>query len=84
MVIAESHGNLGEQVKCLHMVAWLLHRGRQVDDAEKAVTRALGLLPKKGRELFASRSCGILGEISLSRGKRGSHSPFRGRPQKRM
>ena len=54
----------------LNMLAWSLYRDGQVDDAEKAATRALNILPEKGQEFIACKSLRILGDIFLSREER--------------
>ena len=70
LAIAEPLGIPGLTAGCLNMLAWLLYGNRQAEDAEKAATRALNLLPEEGHGFLACQSHRILGEISLSREKR--------------
>jgi tetratricopeptide (TPR) repeat protein len=70
LAIAEAGYGPVEQGGCLNMIAWLLSRSGQVDDAEKVATRALSLFPEKGQEFLLCQSHRILGEISLSKDKK--------------
>ena len=68
--ICERLGDTTEQAECLRALAQLLREEKQLDAAEEAVTRAINLFPKKGREFWVCQSHRLLGDIYLSKGER--------------
>jgi tetratricopeptide (TPR) repeat protein len=67
--IFERLGNRVRQASCLDNLALLLHTDNQLNDAEKAASDALRLLPKKGEEFLVCQSHRVLGDIYLSKGE---------------
>ena len=69
---SEIFGRLGQAVQqsiSLINLAWLLCYANQLDTAEEAGSRALDLLPDKGREFWVCRAHRVLGDIYQSRGE---------------
>jgi tetratricopeptide (TPR) repeat protein len=68
--IAERIGDAIEQAECLNNLAYLFIEQDQPDAAEKAVSRAIDLLPEKGQEYLISDLHKALGRINRSKGER--------------
>jgi tetratricopeptide (TPR) repeat protein len=69
--VGERLGDTVVQARCLTELAWLLCDDKQLDAAEDAASRAIGLFPEKGEEY---RVCGcnrVLGWIYQSKRERG-------------
>ena len=66
--ISERLGETASQAKCLMDLAWLMHDDEQLDTAEEAASRALGLLPEKGRQSQVCDGHRVLGRIYHSKG----------------
>jgi len=62
-------GDIVGQARCLTSLAWLLCDHRQLDAAEEAISRAIGLLPEEGNRLLVCQCHRCLGEIYCIRGK---------------
>ena len=62
-------GNTSGQANCLDVLAWLLLVDGQLDAAEDAALRKVGLLPAKGNEFLLCQSHRLLGEIYRSKGE---------------
>lgn len=56
-------GDTIRQAECLNSLAWLLYPDGQLDAAEEAASRAIGLLPKQGQEFHVCQSHRVLGHI---------------------
>ena len=67
--IFERLGNTVGQVECLISLARLLHDDGQLDTAEEAAYRAIGLLPEKGKQLNVCQGHCVLGDIYSSKGE---------------
>ena len=67
--IMERVGGTPDQAQCLNALAFLLLENGQLDDAQDAASRAVGLL-EEGQELEICRSHRILGSIYSSQGER--------------
>jgi len=67
--IYESLGNTVEQAWSLNYLAWLLHSDDQLDAAEEAASRMVGLIPEKGNQFLACDSHRVLGNIYQSKGE---------------
>ena len=70
---SELYGRLGDtagQAGCLNKLALLLQSDNQLDAAEEAASRAIGLLPEKGQQLCVCEVHSTLGSICKSKGKR--------------
>ena len=57
-----------EQAWCLITLAWSLRNDKQLDAAEEAASRAIDLLPEKGKQFRVCQSHRVLGEIYRSKG----------------
>jgi len=57
------------QAQCLMKLAFILHHDRQLDAAEEAASRSIGLVPEKGNKSLVGQSHYILGHISRSKGE---------------
>jgi len=68
--ICKRLGDTAEQARCLNDLARLLHDDKQLDAAEKAASRAIGLLEKGNQSLACDLHC-VLGKIYRSKGERG-------------
>ena len=68
--ISERLGATVGRAQCLNALAGLLHRGGQLDAAEKAAVESIQLLPEKGQEDQVCGSHYTLGEIYRSKGER--------------
>ena len=69
----EIHERLGDavgQADSLRLLARLLLEDNQLDAAEKSMTRAINLLPKKGEEFRTCQCHQLLGNIYRSKGER--------------
>ena len=69
---AENHERLSDtrmQVDCLNKLAVLLHSDGQLDAAEEAVSRAIGLIGENGDQFLLAVSHRALGEIYQSKGE---------------
>ena len=69
----ETHERLGDavgQAESLRSLARLLLQDKQLDAAEKSMTRAINLLPKEGEEFRTSQCHQLLGDIYRSKGER--------------
>ena len=69
----EIHERLGDavgQAASLMYLGQLLLQDEQLDAAEKSMTRAINLLPKKGQEFRTCQCHHILGDIYRSKGER--------------
>ena len=69
--ICERLGDTTGQAESLRVLARLLLEDKQLNAAEEAVTRAIGLFPEKGEEFEVCRCQKLLGDIYRSKGKRG-------------
>ena len=67
--ISERLGDTVRQAELSINLAYLLHDDKQFDAAEEAASRAINLLPEKGREFIVCRSHRVLGEIYHSKGR---------------
>ena len=67
--IAERLGDKVVQARCLTELASLLHADKQLDAAEDAASRAIGLFPDKGEEYRLCGSHRIFGDIHKSKGE---------------
>ena len=70
MGIWEQLGDTVGQAESLMQLAWLLYDDGQLDAAEEAVTRAIGLLPEKGQEYKTCKCHDLLGDVYRSKGER--------------
>jgi len=69
--IYERLNDVSGQAFCLDRLARLLHDDKQLDAAEEAVSRAINLLPSKGKRHLASQCHRLLGDIYCSKGEPG-------------
>jgi tetratricopeptide (TPR) repeat protein len=69
--ILEQHGDVVEHAKCLIDLAWLLCEDGQLDAAEEAASRAIGLVLGKGKQYLVCESHHILGKIHAFKGEAG-------------
>jgi len=67
--ICEQLGDRMWQAECLNNLAWSLSDDGQLDAAEEAGSRALGLLPEKGNQFLVCRCHRGLGAIYQSKGE---------------
>jgi len=67
--VFEQLGNTVGQAECLNSLAWLLRGDAQLDAAEEAASRAIGLLPEKGNQFLVSRCHRGLGDIHRAKGE---------------
>jgi len=67
--IAERRGDRVEQAWCLIELARLLRCDIQLDAAEEAASRAIGLLPEEGEQFLVCQCHYALGRIYQSKGK---------------
>ena len=65
----ERIGSVAQQVQCLITLARVLLDDGQLNAAEEAGSRAIGLLPEKGEELLVCLAHHILGDVYQSKGK---------------
>ena len=68
--IYERLGSAAGQADSLRCLAQLLLQDKQLDAAEKTMTRAINLLPKKGQEFRTCQCHHLLGDIYQSKGER--------------
>jgi tetratricopeptide (TPR) repeat protein len=68
--IYERTNNTTWQVACLDDLARSLHHDGQLDAAEEAASRAIGLVSEKGQQHLACRLHGALGMIHESKGEK--------------
>ena len=68
--IFERIGDTRGQAESLNKLASLLHHNNQLDDAEKAASRAIDLIPGKGQEFLLCVLHRALGNIHRSRGEK--------------
>ena len=68
--IQDMFSDAEEQALCLNYLARLLYDDQQLNAAEEAVSRAVGLLPEKGQEFRLCQSHQILGRTYRSMGRR--------------
>ena len=68
--IYERTGDPTEQAEGLTKLTWLLLRDQQLDAAEKAASRAIGLIPEKGQEFILSRLHRVLGKVYHAKGSK--------------
>ena len=61
-------GNTSGEIQSLIQLAWLLLKDEQLDAAENAASRAVGLATRKNQEIHVSRLHRVLGNIFLSKG----------------
>ena len=66
--VAERLGDTAEHAWCLADLAWALHHTGQLDAAEEAATRAIGLMPEKDEEYGVCQCHRTLGTIYGSMG----------------
>ena len=66
----ERINDTAEQAFCLDNLAWSLYVNNQLDAAEDAASRAIGLIPAKGLEHLLSRLQRILGLTNRSKGEK--------------
>ena len=69
--IYERLGDTLEQGWCLISLAWSLSGDKQLDTAEEAASRAIGLIAEKANPFPVCQSHCVLGEIYQSKGKLG-------------
>ena len=67
--ILEQHGDAVERAKCLIDLAWLLCEDGQLDAAEEAASRAIGLVLGNGNQYLVCESHQILGKIHAFKGE---------------
>jgi len=67
--IYESLGNTVGQAQCLGHLGWLFYSNNQLDAAEEAASRMIGLIPEKGQEFLVCDSHRLLGNICQSKGE---------------
>ena len=67
--IYERFGDMRRQADCLICLAFLLRKDNQLDTAEEAAFRAIGLLPETGEQHRVCESHRILGGIYRSKGE---------------
>ena len=67
--ILEQLGDTVEQARCLKDLASLLRSDKQLDAAEEAASRAIGLIPEKCNQYLFCESHRILGDIYRSKGE---------------
>jgi len=65
----EQLGDVVGQTECLRTLGFLLCNDKQLDAAEEAASRAVGLLPEKGNEYLLFECHCRLGEIYRSKGE---------------
>jgi len=65
--IFEQLGQMAHQTDCLLHLARALHKGKQLDAAEEAASRAIDILPEKGQQLKVCQGHRILGKIYQSK-----------------
>ena len=68
--IFERIDGIAGQLECLDKLAWLLYEDGQLDAAEKAASRAMGLAADEDGEFTVCRLHRVLGEISQSKGEK--------------
>ena len=61
-------GDASMQAECLINLASLLHEDKQLEEAEKAASYAINLVPKKGQEFRLCKLHRVLGDIHRSKG----------------
>ena len=66
--IFERLGNTVDRARCLMSLAYVLCNDEQLDAAEKAASRAIDLLPKKGQQFLVCKGHRVLGKIYHSKG----------------
>jgi len=67
--IYERLGDTWGQVDCLIGLAYILHHDQQLDAAEEAASRSIGLVSEKGNQTLVCGSHRVLGEIYESKGE---------------
>jgi len=67
--VYEQLGDTVGQADCLNTLAWSLCDDKQLDAAEEAVSRAIGLLPEKDNQYLVCRCHRGLGEIYRAKGE---------------
>ena len=68
--IFEQFGDKLGQTRCLLSLAFLLQHDKQLEAAEEAASRAIDLLPEKGRQFLVCQGHRILGKVYDSKGER--------------
>ena len=68
--IYERLGDTVQQANCLDDLSRLFHSVSQLDAAEEAASRAIGLLPENGQEFLLCQSHRTLGGVYRSKGNR--------------
>ena len=68
--IAKWFRHTESQVHCLRLLTWLFLGDRQLEAAENAALRMIGLLPKKGQEFLLCQSHSVLGEVYCRKGEK--------------
>ena len=68
--IVERYGNDRDKARCLLDLARLFFDDEQLDEAEDAASRAIGLLPEKGQEFLVCQSHQILGKVNYFKGEK--------------
>ena len=53
--ISKQLSDISAQAQCLGNLAWLLFDGKQLNDAEKAASDAIKLLPEEGEQFLTYR-----------------------------
>jgi len=66
--IFERLGDTARQAECLINLACVLHADEQLDAAEEAASRAIDLLPEKGKQVHVCLGHRIIGNIYRSKG----------------
>ena len=69
MKIYEWLGDTMRQARCLINLSWSLRDDKQLDAAEEAAFRAIGLLPEEGQQFLVCQSHRLLGNIYRSMGE---------------
>ena len=67
--IYERLGDTRGQAHCLIQLAYILHHNQQLDAAEEAASRTIGLVPEKGDQSLVCQAHQILGNIYRSKGE---------------
>ena len=82
--ICEQLNDVSGQAHSLHYLVRLLHSDDQLGAAEVAASRAIDLLPEKGKQLLICKSHRLLWYTSLQRRNEGGHWPLRDSPRDRV
>ena len=67
--IFERLADVLQQAATLHRLSWLFYDNKQLEEAEDAASRSLGLLPVEGEQFRVCQCWCVLGNICRSRGE---------------